>query len=38
MKLQYKPKGRKNIGRPRRRWRDQFHFEDLGTGYTPNPS
>jgi hypothetical protein len=21
--LQYKPKGRKNIGRPRKRWRDQ---------------
>ena len=26
--LQYKPKGRRNIGRPRKRWRDQFHFED----------
>jgi len=26
--LQYKPKGRKHIGRPRKRWRDQFHFED----------
>jgi len=26
--LQYKPKGRRNIGRPRNRWRDQFHFED----------
>jgi len=25
--LQYKPKGRRNIGRPRKRWRDQFHFE-----------
>jgi len=22
--LQYKPKGRRNIGRPRKRWRDQF--------------
>ena len=26
--LQYKPKGRRNIERPRKRWRDQFHFED----------
>jgi hypothetical protein len=36
--LQCKPKGRRNIGRPRKRWRDQFHFEDQGTGNTPNPS
>ena len=35
--LQYKPKGRRNIG-PRKRWRDQFHFEDQGTGIKPNPS
>jgi len=26
--LQYKPKGRRHIGRPRKRWRDQFYFED----------
>jgi hypothetical protein len=26
--LQYKTKGRRHIGRPRNRWRDQFHFED----------
>jgi hypothetical protein len=26
--LQYKPKGRRHIGRPRKRWRDPFHFED----------
>jgi tRNA G18 (ribose-2'-O)-methylase SpoU len=26
--LQYKPKGRKNIGRPRKRWRDQLHLEN----------
>ena len=26
--LQYKPKGRRHIGRPRKRWRDQFHFDD----------
>ena len=24
--LQYKPKERRHIGRPRKRWRDQFHF------------
>ena len=36
--LQYKPKGRRNIGRPRKRWRDQLHFEDQGRGITPNPS
>jgi hypothetical protein len=36
--LQYKPKGRRNIGRRRKRWRDQFHLEDQGTGNTPNSS
>jgi hypothetical protein len=36
--LQYKPKGRRNIRRPRKRWRDQLHREDQGTGSTPNPS
>jgi hypothetical protein len=36
--LQYKSKGRRNIGRPRKRWRDQFYFEDQGTGIKPNPS
>ena len=36
--LQYKPKGRRNIGRPRKRWRDQLHLEAQGTGNTPNPS
>jgi len=36
--LQYKPKGRRNIGRPRKRWRDQIYLEDQGTGYMPNPS
>ena len=34
--LQYKPKGRRNIGRTKKRWRDQLHFEDQGTGNTPN--
>jgi len=36
--LQYKPKGRRNIGRPRKRWRDQLRLKDQGTGNTPNPS
>ena len=36
--LEYKPKGRRNIGRPRNTWRDQLHLEDQGTGNTPNPS
>jgi len=36
--LQYKLKGRRNIGRPRKKWRDQIHLEDQGTGNTPNPS
>ena len=36
--LQYKPKGRRNVGRPRKRWRDQLHIEDQGTGNTPKPS
>ena len=30
--LQYKPNGRRNIGRPRKRWRDQLHLEEQGTG------
>jgi len=36
--LQYKSKGRRNMGRPRKSWRDQLHLEDQGTGNTPNPS
>ena len=36
--LQYKSKGGRNIGRPRKRWRDQLHLEDQGTGNTPKPS
>jgi len=36
--LKYKPKGRRNIGRPRKRWRDQLNLEDQGTRNTPNPS
>jgi len=36
--LQYRPIGRRNIGRPKKRWTDQLHFEDQGTGNTPKPS
>jgi hypothetical protein len=36
--LQYRPNGRRNFGRPKKRWRDQLHFGDQGTGNTPNPS
>ena len=36
--LQYKPKEGRNIGRPRKRWRDQLHLEDQGKGNTPNSS
>jgi len=36
--LQYKSKGRRYIGRPRKGWRDQIHFKDQGIGNTPNPS
>jgi hypothetical protein len=35
---QYRPEGRRNIGRPRKRWKDQLHHEDQRTGNTPNPS
>ena len=36
--LHYRPKRRRNIGRPRKRWRDHLHLEDQETGNTPNPS
>ena len=36
--LRYGPKGRRNLGRSKKRWRDQLHFEDQGTGNTTNPS
>jgi hypothetical protein len=36
--LQYRQKGRRNVGRPRKRWKDQLHLEDQGTGNTPKPS
>jgi len=26
--LKYRPEGRRNIGRPKKRWRDQLHFEN----------
>jgi hypothetical protein len=36
--VQYRPKGRRNIVRPRKRWRDLLHFEDQRTGKTPDAS
>jgi hypothetical protein len=36
--LHCKTKGRRNIGRPRKRWWDQLPLEDQGTGNTPNTS
>jgi hypothetical protein len=26
--LKYRPKGKRNIGRPRKRWKDQLHLEE----------
>jgi hypothetical protein len=26
--LRYRPEGRRNLGRPRKRWTDQIHLED----------
>jgi len=26
--LKYRPEGRRNVGRRKKRWRDQIHFED----------
>jgi len=34
--LKYRPEGRRNIGQPKKRWRDQLHFEDQGTRNAPN--
>ena len=34
--LQYKPKGRRKVGRPRKRWRDKLHLEDQETGNSLN--
>ena len=36
--LRYRPKGRRDIGRQKKRWRDQLHLGDQRTGNTPNPS
>ena len=35
---QQRPKGRRNMGRQKKRWKEQLHLEDQGTGNTPNPS
>ena len=31
-KLNYKPEGRRNVGRPRTRWEDDFREEGTGLG------
>ena len=36
--IRYRPKGRRNIRRPKKRWRDELNLEDQGTGNTPNTS
>jgi len=36
--LQYQPKGPRNIGRLRKKWRVQLHPEDQGTRNIPNTS
>jgi len=36
--LRYRPEGRRNVERPKKRWRDQLHFEDQGTGKTHTSS
>jgi len=36
--LQNKRKGRRIIGRPRKRWRNRLHPGGQGTGTEPNPS
>ena len=37
-RLPKQAQGRRNVGRPRKRWRDQLHLEDQGTGNTPKLS
>jgi len=36
--LKYRAEGRRDIGRPKNRWRDQLNFEDQRTQNTPKPS
>jgi hypothetical protein len=36
--LKYRPKGKRSIRRPRKRWKDQLHLEGYRTGTTPNAS
>ena len=36
--MQQKPKGKRKVGCPKRRWRDQFHFDDQGIVTVPNAS
>jgi hypothetical protein len=36
--LKYRPKGKRSIGGPRKRWKDQLHLEGYRTGTTPKTS
>jgi hypothetical protein len=36
--LQYEPKGKRIIGSPKKRWRDQLHLDGQGTGTVPDAS
>ena len=36
--LQYRLKGRRHIGRLRKRWRDQLHLQGYGAGTRPHPA
>jgi hypothetical protein len=36
--LKCRPKGKRNVGRPRKRWKDQLHLEGSRRGTTPNTS
>jgi hypothetical protein len=36
--LKYRPKGKRSIGHPRNRWRDQLQLEGQRTGTTPDTS
>jgi hypothetical protein len=36
--LKYGSKGKRSIGRTRKRWKDQLHLEEQRTGTRPNTS
>jgi hypothetical protein len=36
--LKYRPNGKRNMGLPRKRWKDRLHLEGSRTGTTPDTS